>query len=239
MRISRAVVTVSRSREGSSGMAYVDVVGFGAGEAALFNIEQSVGANGVNERGDVRLVQYLLRAYYGSRAGGLAMDGWGGPATNAWISTFQKDMAALGNKVLVDGRFDRAFGSTSSVSRTVYAIYLLNLHVARHNPAAYAALPTVVAMNPNPRGNPYNQTLFQLIRIRDVVMIKRTDDKFEFIYKDGTVLEAYCTSKSAGLAINNRMIESGDHYVRMPDGSFKNIMKLLDWTQISPSLPSS
>jgi hypothetical protein len=229
--------TLSQAREGSSGMAFVDIVGFGAGEAALFNIEQSVGANGVNERGDVRLVQYLLRAYYGPRAGGLAMDGWGGPATNAWISTFQKDMAARGNSVLADGRFDRAFGGTSSVSRTVYAIYLLNLHVARHNPAAYAALPRVVEMNPNPRANPYKTDLFTAIRARDIIMIKRTDDMYEFIYKDGTSLQAFFTNRNTGLAIENKVIESGDHYMRLPDGSWRNIAAMLDWRRFAPLPP--
>lgn len=141
-------------------MAFVDIVGFGPDEAALFNVEQSVGADDVIERGDVRLVQYPLRAHYGARAGGVAMDGWGGPATNAWISTFQKDIAAQGNKILADGRFDRAFGETSSASRTVCGIYLVNLCVARRNSGAHATLPRAVAINPTPR-EPLQSQLFR------------------------------------------------------------------------------
>ncbi len=192
----------------------------------------------MNERGDVRLVQYLLRSHYGARAGGLAVDGWGGPATNAWISTFQKDMAAQGNKILADGRFDRAFGDTSSVSRTVYGICLLNLYVARRNPGAYAALPRAVAMNPNPRANPYNAGFSATIRERDIVLVRRTNEVFEFVYKDGTRMQIVLAGNE-DLAVDQKVLRPGDHYVRMPDGSFRKIADLLDWRKLAPIPPGT
>jgi hypothetical protein len=193
-------------------MAYVEAVSTGTGEALLYNIEQAVGANGVNDPGDVKLVQYLLRAHYGVRAGSLAMDGWGGPSTNAWIKAFQEDMAAEGNNVLVDGRFDRAFGTTSSVSQTVYAMVLLNLSVARNNPAAFRALPGVVELNPNPRANPYGDT-------RRINMLRHTGDRVEVLYMDGTtatyVVRGDFIIKAGG---ETNYVSPGQTYVCLPDG---------------------
>ena len=193
-------------------MAYVEAVNTGAGEALLYNIEQAVGANGVNDPGDVRLVQYLLRAHYGVRAGSLAMDGWGGPSTNAWIKAFQEDMAAEGNNILVDGRFDRAFGTTSSVSHTVYAMVLLNLHVARSNPVAYRALPGEVALNPNPRANPYADS-------RRINMLRRTGDRIDVLYMDGTtatyIVRGDFVIKAGG---ETSYVMPGDSYIGLPNG---------------------
>lgn len=207
-------------------MAFIQAVDAGSGQSILYNIEQSVGANAVNAPEDVRLVQYLLRAFYGVRAGNLAMDGWGGAATNAWIKAFQEDMNAAGNKVLADGRFDRAFGSTSSVSRTVYGIVLLNLAVARCNPAAFRALPSAVELNPNPRANPYNpaQTSFGRVSV-----ISLRGGVYDITFEDGTSGQ-YVVPEGHSLHVDNVEIREGHTYVRMPDGTLRDVDSLNPWT---------
>lgn len=120
----------------------------------FYNVEQAVGNNSPNATNDVRLVQYLLAGYYGP--GSLEVDGWIGPITIGWIKRFQQEVSRKGNNVLGDGRVDRAFGYTSSVSKTVYTIILLNAFCKAKNPAAYNRLPASVPISPNPRANPYN-----------------------------------------------------------------------------------
>ena len=202
-------------------MAYVEAVSTGAGETLLYNIEQAVGATGANAPGDVRLVQCLLRAHYGVRAASLGVDGWGGPTTNAWIKHFQEDMAAQGNNILVDGRLDRALGTTSSVSRTVYGIILLNLSVARNNPAAFRAVPQEVELNASPRANPYNAAPEGAGR--EVSMVRRNGSLVEVLYEDGST-QQYVVKDTF-------VITSGGHsttiydgtYVRLPDGRMRSI----------------
>jgi len=126
------------------------------GFPAIYNVEQSVGLNSVNANGDVKLVQYMLRAIYGSSAAALTVDGWAGPITATWIKKFQNDAKASGSNILVDGRVDRALGQVASVSKTVYSILLMNFTLQKKNPAAYRDLPRVVPLNPHPRSNPYN-----------------------------------------------------------------------------------
>jgi hypothetical protein len=203
-------------------MAFVQTIGAFGQEKVLFNIEQSVGANGVNAPDDVRLVQYLLRAHYGVCAAGLAMDGWGGPETNGWIKAFQEDMRAAGNNVLVDGRLDRAFGETSSVSHTVYGMVLLNLSVARNNPAAFGALPHVVELNPNPRANPYDAPLPRIMRA------ELRGSLCEFAFEDGSYGQ-YVVPKNHSLYIDNVEIRRGYTYERMPDGSLREISNANPW----------
>jgi hypothetical protein len=122
----------------------------------VFNVEQAVGLNAPNSSGDVKLVQYMLKHYYGPAAAGIAVDGWIGPITISWIKRFQEDAKKGGANVLVDSRIDRAFGQVASVSKTTYAILLLNKALAQANPSAYSALPQAVPLSPNPKANPYN-----------------------------------------------------------------------------------
>ena len=122
----------------------------------IFNLEQSVGSGGTNAREDVRLVQELLRITYGKRAEGMIADGWIGPTTTGWIKRFQEDAAAAGNRVLIDGRVDRALGAASSVSKTVYTIMLLNLWAYRVAPQKYNSVPSVVKMSATPKASPYS-----------------------------------------------------------------------------------
>lgn len=126
------------------------------GSKPFYNVEQAVGPTGVNKNGDVKLVQYMLRYIYGTEAAGLAIDGWIGPITNYWIKRFQLEMKAVGNKIATDGRVDRAFGSTSSVSKTLYTIVALNHMLKVRNPAAFQQLPANVPLNSTPSSNPYN-----------------------------------------------------------------------------------
>lgn len=136
-------------------MAYL-VTGEGANAPKFYNVEQAVGANAPNASGDVKLVQYMLRHYYGNAAAQLAVDGWIGPVTISWIRRFQEDAKKAGANVLVDSRIDRAFGQVSSVSKTTYTILLLNAALRGKNPAAFQALPQSVPLSAKPKANPYN-----------------------------------------------------------------------------------
>lgn len=120
----------------------------------IYNVEQAVGQNSPNGKGDVILVQYLLAAYYGPNS--LQIDGWIGPVTTGYIKKFQQEAKQSGNNVLVDSRVDKAYSYTSSISQTVYTIILLNVGCKSRNPQAYDALPSRVPLSPKPRANPYN-----------------------------------------------------------------------------------
>lgn len=154
---------------------------------AIYNLEQSVGIGATNAREDVRLVQELLRIAYGKRAEGLAADGWIGPTTSAWIKRFQEDAAAAGNKVLIDGRVDRALGAVSSVSKTVYGILLLNIWAHEVAPARFRAVPQVVKLSRTPLANPYSP---QKLAPKGWVTMRVTDTYVLVTYEDGRQ-EAY------------------------------------------------
>ncbi|MEX2304187.1 MAG: hypothetical protein WD733_24805 [Bryobacterales bacterium] len=145
----------------------------------LYNVEQSVGASSANVSGDVRLVQYMLKGIY--KTGEIAVDGFIGPVTLKWIKQFQTDMKNAGNNVLVDGRIDRAFGKVASVSKTVYGIILLNLHLKQFNPSAYAVLPQNVPLSTTPKANPYNPT-----PDKNMTMYVVNGNKVTVIYSDGS-----------------------------------------------------
>lgn len=121
----------------------------------IYDVEFAVGANAPNRNGDVKLVQYLLRCIYGKDAAGLAVDGWIGPVTLSWIRRYQAEANAGGTHMATDGRVDRAFHTTSTISKTVYTIVGLNIHARSNNPAAYARLPQLVPMNTTPSPTPY------------------------------------------------------------------------------------
>ncbi len=129
-----------------------------------YNVDQAVGPNAPNASGDVKLVQYMLRHYYGQPAAHLKIDGYIGPITIGWIKQFREDSKKAGVNVRVDSRIDRAFGQVSSISKTVYTILVLNSALLGKNPAAYTALPTQVPLNPTPKSNPYNPAKPRKIR---------------------------------------------------------------------------
>jgi peptidoglycan hydrolase-like protein with peptidoglycan-binding domain len=159
--------------------------GPGASGGKVYNVEQAVGKNSPNASGDVKLVQYLLKHIYGMAAAGLAVDGYIGPVTSSWIQKFQNDQKLQGVNVLPDGRVDRAFGGVSTVSKTIYTILLMNEELRKKNPAAFANLPSQVAMNPNPKATPYNPKQKKVVDYK-VVLLPRGKKRVTYTYADGT-----------------------------------------------------
>lgn len=181
----------------------------------LYNVEQSVGIGGVNAREDVRLVQELLRISYGKRAEGLVADGWIGPTTNGWIKRFQEDFAAVGNRMLVDGRVDRAMGAVSSVSKTVYAIILLNLAAYRASPAGFNAVPQVARMNPTPKANPYNA---QSLASAGWRWMRVTETEVIIVFDDGRQESYRMEAGKAQTAQGQRSVPGEGEWEPGPDG---------------------
>lgn len=164
-------------------MAYLHK-GPGIKAGKIYNVEQAVGKTGVNAQGDVKLVQYMLKNIYGALGAGLAVDGWIGPTTNSWIERFQKDAIAQGNNLLADGRIDRALAQVSSVSKTTYAVIVMNTKLKQVNPAAYAALPNAVPLSPVPKPGPYNPEAKTVTR--STTEITPNGKKTTYYYSDGT-----------------------------------------------------
>lgn len=104
----------------------------------FYNVDFSVGARGYNRHEDILLVQALLRIFYYEVGfvgcepppgeGGIAVDGFYGPATQRHISRFQVQMIEAGGAVGNDGLFDpfRAPYGLSTLSKQYYALELLN-----------------------------------------------------------------------------------------------------------------
>ena len=119
-----------------------------------YNVDSAVGPNAPNQRGDVQLVQFLLREIYNhptvrmhKPSGEMVVDGWFGPTTARWIVEFQKLVRSKGRPVLVDGRVD-PYGEEeySSISQTIYTIDHLNVtyrrrYRQRHDELENAGLP--------------------------------------------------------------------------------------------------
>ncbi|TWT00713.1 peptidoglycan-binding domain-containing protein [Reyranella sp. CPCC 100927] len=166
-------------------MPYAQPVTGNPGFTVIYNVEQAVGLNAPNARDDVKLVQYLLRGIYREQAASLAMDGYIGPITVSWIKRFQMDAKSAGNSMLVDGRVDRAQGYRSSVSRTVYAIMLMNMYLKRHNPAAFSSLPATVPISAHPRQNPYNPKP-ESPKKKVWTISTRDNKRFTITYDDGS-----------------------------------------------------
>lgn len=123
----------------------------------FYNVVRAVGNGCPNHSDDVKLVQYLLMAFYEksaeigvSRPGGeMAVTGYCGPVTSHWIVKFQMDA----NKphpgwVALDGRIDRIRQKNlkGSISGTFYSLAVLNSSVMQFNQPAIAALPLVVPL---------------------------------------------------------------------------------------------
>jgi hypothetical protein len=164
------------------------------GSGSVYNVEQAVGKNSPNAAGDVKLVQYMLKHVYGTEASGLTVDGFIGPITVSWIDKFQKDTKTSGVNVLADSRVDRAFASHSTVSKTYYTILALNSELKKRNPGAYAALPSHVLLNKNPRANPYNP---QRKEITQFSVTRASGETYEINihYTDGTHLSGEVTGE--------------------------------------------
>lgn len=134
----------------------------------FYNVVHAVGVYCPNHRDDVKLIQYLLIAFY-DRAlasssiytrpkGDLTVDGSCGPITNNWILKFQLDVnKRYPNTVAVDNRVDRVRNKNlvGSISGTVYTDAVLNRFVSAINPEAFILLPSLVPLeDPNNVGPP-------------------------------------------------------------------------------------
>jgi len=125
----------------------------------FYNVVHAVGANCPNARDDVKLVQYLLKAFYKNAPdlsepdGSMTVDGQCGPITQRWIDQFQIDMSRGSGQVAIDGRMDRVrnHSVTGSISSTYYSLILLNRWTRTYAPMEWTALPNFVALQ-----NPFN-----------------------------------------------------------------------------------
>lgn len=189
-------------------MAY-EMKGPGVFGAKVYNVERAVGRNGANTQGDTKLVQYMLRHIYSAGATGLKIDGLCGPITISWIDRFQKECKAKGLNILCDGRIDRAFGEVSSISKTTYAILLMNQELQKRNPSAWAGISGAVPLSPEPRINPLHP---RAKRIVDYSISPLPNGTMEVTYKyaDGTQDKVLATrdSKVAGRPAHSSQIVS-------------------------------
>ncbi len=129
------------------------------GLPVFYNVVHAVGKQCPNVRNDVKLVQYLLIAFYDKALasssvytrpnGTMSVDGVCGPVTNNWILKFQLDV----NKrhpgtVAADNRADRVRDKNlqGSITGTVYTLAVLNKFVRAINPAAFVMLPQFVPL---------------------------------------------------------------------------------------------
>lgn len=121
----------------------------------FYNVIHAVGKQCPNYPDDVKLVQYLLKAFYeGDVAwqkppGEMIINGNCGTTTLNWIIHFQRDVArANPGKIALDNRVDRIRNKNfkGSITRTVYTLGCLNQGVAAHNPKAFAMVPMVVPL---------------------------------------------------------------------------------------------
>jgi hypothetical protein len=109
------------------------------GVSVAYTVDRAVGQGCLNNRGDVMLVQHLLRIAWrdvptskGFRPPGeegpLKVDGWFGPKTAKFIKFFQEEANRRGAIVGKDGRVDpvRTGTTVGSISKTFYTILALN-----------------------------------------------------------------------------------------------------------------
>jgi hypothetical protein len=118
-------------------------------QSGFFNVSMPVGKGGSNQRGDVMLVQLLLKKFYDQHkdvpapGGKMVVDGVPGPITQRWINTFQmQQRTKFPDGVAVDGVVDRARKPwISTISRTLYTILVLNFYLEQSDPKGFAQLP--------------------------------------------------------------------------------------------------
>ncbi|HLA94410.1 MAG TPA: hypothetical protein VK612_01730 [Pyrinomonadaceae bacterium] len=131
--------------------------------SVFYNVIHAVGANCPNARDDVKLIQYMLMAFYDRAvtsgltrpSGDIAVTGYCGPATMNWILSFQRDYGkGHPGEIMVDNRVDRIRDKSSfmgSISKTYYTLAVLNASVKKQNPEAFVLLPGLI-----PLENPLN-----------------------------------------------------------------------------------
>lgn len=143
----------------------------------FYNVVHAVGKQCPNMRDDVKLVQYLLIAFYDKGAaergwkkppGELTITGFCGPTTMNWILDFQRSCYKdFGGDVSLDSRIDRVRnGKTKgSITGTTYTLIWLNKGVATYNPDAFVMTPHLI-----PLENPMNVTPPSNDIIREIVV---------------------------------------------------------------------
>lgn len=129
------------------------------GLPVFYNVVHAVGVNCPNARDDVKLVQYLLIAFYDKALpysgvytkpkGDMKVDGVCGPVTNNWILKFQLDVnTRYPGTLAADNRVDRVRNKDLKGSFTgmAYTLALLNKFVSKINPEAFIMLPQVISL---------------------------------------------------------------------------------------------
>jgi hypothetical protein len=132
----------------------------------FYNVIHAVGKQCPNIRDDVKLVQYLLIAFYDKALssssvytrpkGEMTVDGICGPVTLNWILKFQLDVnTRYPGTVAADNRVDRVRNKDlkGSISGTIYTLALLNKFVQKINPGAFVLLPQLIPLE-NPANVP-------------------------------------------------------------------------------------
>lgn len=125
----------------------------------FYNLVHAVGKQCPNKSNDVKLVQYLLIAFYDKALsssnvytkpkGNLTIDGVCGPVTLNWILKFQLDVnTRYPGTVAADNRVDRVRNKDfkGSFSGTIYTLAVLNKFTQKVNQQAYIALPKSVPL---------------------------------------------------------------------------------------------
>jgi hypothetical protein len=143
----------------------------------FYNVEHAVGKGCPNIRDDVKLVQYLLIAFYDKGApargwqkppGQLTVTGFCGPTTMSWILHFQRNCYKdFGGDASLDNRVDRVRNGKirGTISSKVYTLLWLNKGVATYNQDAFILTPQVVPLeNPVNVSPPSNDMISELPR---------------------------------------------------------------------------
>jgi hypothetical protein len=139
-------------------MGFTDILPESDELPVFYNVTHAVGQNAPNVPNDVKLVQYLLMAYYEKAGnpppGKMSVSGYCEPVTMRWILDFQMRLnKSFPNGVLLDGRIDRVRNNSiiTSISKTQYTLVCLNNSVKFRNPYAFVKLPLFI-----PLENPLN-----------------------------------------------------------------------------------
>ena len=125
------------------------------------NTTATVWSSCPNQPDDVKLVQYLLKAFYDFQPphvrpkGEMKIDGLCGPVTNRWILQFQRDCNLAGGDqvLLMDNRVDKVLNKNliGSISGKMYTLAMLNINVKHYSPEVWAKAPLFVPLQ-NPSG---------------------------------------------------------------------------------------
>jgi len=98
----------------------------------------------------VLLVQWLLHRIHKDNktrpwappSADIAIDGWLGPQTVAWVKSYQKSLHDRGISCHVDGRVDRCpeYQPEATITKTTYTIVWMNVWLKNDNPLVYQSV---------------------------------------------------------------------------------------------------